>query len=109
MIISKPLEQQGGKEPQAVRIARFIDDNYDFETRQQSAASEQGFSADLWSTFAELGWTAVPFSEEHGGLDGGPVELALLMEEFGRGLLVEPYLANIVLTGGVLRRLASPW
>jgi len=88
-------------------VARFIDDNYDFETRQQSAASEQGFSADLWSTFAELGWTAVPFSEEDGGLDGGPVELALLMEEFGRGLLVEPYLANIVLAGGVLRRLAS--
>jgi alkylation response protein AidB-like acyl-CoA dehydrogenase len=54
--------------------------------------------------FAELGWTAVPFSEEDGGFGGGPVELMVMMLRFGKGLIVEPYLANIILAGGVLRR-----
>ena len=88
-------------------IARFIDSNYDFETRQKIATNENGFSHDMWRTFAELGWTAVLFSEEDGGLDGGPVELMLMMEQFGRGLVVEPFLANIVLAGGTLRRIAD--
>lgn len=89
-------------------VAKFIDNDYDFETRQKIAASDAGFSAELWKTYAELGWTAVPFSEADGGLGGGPVELMLMMEQFGRGLVVEPYLANVVLAGGILRRLATP-
>jgi alkylation response protein AidB-like acyl-CoA dehydrogenase len=88
-------------------IEKFIENDYDFETRQKIAASELGFSQDLWQTYAELGWTAVPFDEVDGGLGGGPVETMLMMEQFGRGLLVEPFLANIILAGGVLRRLAS--
>ena len=88
-------------------ISRFIDNDYDFETRQKIAASEDGYSPELWQTYAELGWTAVPFAEEDGGLGGGPVELMLMMEQFGRGLIVEPFLANIVLAGGVLRRAAN--
>jgi alkylation response protein AidB-like acyl-CoA dehydrogenase len=88
-------------------VEKFIENDYDFETRQKIAASELGFSQDLWKTYAELGWTAVPFDEVDGGLGGGPVETMLMMEQFGRGLLVEPFLANIVLAGGVLRRLAS--
>jgi len=89
-------------------ISRFIDSDYEFDTRQKIAASDPGFSHDMWQTFAELGWTAVPFSEADGGLDGGPIEMMLIMEQFGRGLVVEPYLANIVLAGGVLKRLATP-
>ncbi|MEL7535755.1 MAG: acyl-CoA dehydrogenase family protein [Pseudomonadota bacterium] len=85
-------------------VARFIDNDYDFETRQKNADSEQGFSAENWQTFAELGWTAVPFGEADGGLDGGAVETMLLMEQFGRGLVTEPYLASIVMAGGALRR-----
>ncbi|RLA27937.1 MAG: pimeloyl-CoA dehydrogenase small subunit, partial [Gammaproteobacteria bacterium] len=88
-------------------VSRFIDNDYDFERRQKIAASEDGFSKELWQTFAELGWTAVPFAEEDGGLDGGPVEMMLMMQQFGRGLMVEPYLANIVLAGGILRRTAT--
>ena len=88
-------------------ISRFIDTDYDFDTRQKIAASDGGFSPKMWRTFAELGWTAVPFAESDGGLDGGPVELMLMMEQFGRGLVVEPFLANIVLAGGVLRRIAN--
>ena len=86
-------------------VARFIDNDYDFETRQKIAADDAG--SGFWSTFAELGWTAVPFAEADGGLAGGPVELMLMMEQFGRGLVVEPFLANVVLAGGVLRRCAN--
>ncbi|HEX7718592.1 MAG TPA: acyl-CoA dehydrogenase [Woeseiaceae bacterium] len=88
-------------------VARFIDNDYDFATRQKIAQSDQGFSADVWRTFADLGWTAMPFPEEDGGLGGGTIELMLLMQHFGRGLVVEPYLANVVLAGGVLRRCAD--
>ncbi len=88
-------------------VARFIDNEYDFESRQKFAANDIGFSAGNWMTYAELGWTAVPFAEEDGGLGGGPVELMLMMEQFGRGLVVEPFLANIVLAGGVLKYAAD--
>lgn len=88
-------------------VARFIDNDYDFETRQEIAGSDLGFSPENWRTYAELGWTAVPFEESDGGLGGGPIELMLIMEQFGRGLVVEPYLATIVMAGGVLKRDAS--
>ena len=85
-------------------VSRFIENDYTFERRMRIAESSEEFSKELWQTYAELGWTAVPFSEEDGGLDGGPIELMLMMEQFGRGLVVEPFLANIVLAGGALRR-----
>jgi len=88
-------------------IEKFVANDYDFESRQKYSASETGFSKEVWQTFAELGWTAVPFSEEDGGFDGGPVDLMLVMERLGRGLVIEPYLANIVLAGGVLKRAAN--
>ncbi|MDJ0812489.1 MAG: acyl-CoA dehydrogenase [Woeseiaceae bacterium] len=88
-------------------IEKFIANDYDFERRQQYAGSDLGHSPEVWSMFAELGWTAVPFAEEDGGFDGGPVEIMVMMQQFGRGLLVEPFLANVVLAGGVLRRAAS--
>jgi alkylation response protein AidB-like acyl-CoA dehydrogenase len=88
-------------------IEKFIDNEYDFDTRQKYAASEPGFSPDVWNQFAELGWTSVPFSEEEGGFDGGPVDIMVVMQRFGPGLVVEPYLANVVLAGGVLKRAAT--
>jgi len=88
-------------------IEKFIVNDYDFETRQKYSGSEPGYSNDVWKTFAELGWTAFPFSEDDGGFDGGPVDLMVVLERFGRGLVVEPYLANVVLAGGILKRAAS--
>lgn len=84
-------------------IARFIQNDYAFENRQKVIKSELGYSADHWSTFAELGWLGVPFSEADGGFGGGAVESMLMLENFGRGLVVEPYLATIVLAGGALK------
>lgn len=91
----------------AESVDKFITNDYDFDTRQKYAGSELGYSADVWQTFADLGWTAVPFAEDDGGFAGGPIEIMLMMQRFGRGLLVEPYLANVVLAGGILRRAAN--
>ena len=88
-------------------VEKFMTKDYDFESRQKYAASKTGYSAEVWQTFCELGWTAIPFADDDGGFDGGPIETMILMQQFGRGLVVEPYLANIVLAGGVLRRVAS--
>jgi alkylation response protein AidB-like acyl-CoA dehydrogenase len=54
-----------------------------------------------WPTFAELGWLAVGAPEELGGF-GGPLETLILMEQFGRGLVVSPYVAQVVLAGTIL-------
>jgi len=89
-------------------VARYIDNEYAFEDRMKIAEDEAAFSPAVWQAAAEFGWTAMPFSEEDGGFDGGAVELMLIMEQFGRGLVVEPYLANVVLAGGVLKRVATP-
>lgn len=89
-------------------VERFIDNDYDFETRQRIAAGPDGYSREVWRTFVELGWTAMLFDEADGGLGGGPVEMMLMMQQFGRGLVVEPFLATIVLAGGLLERAASP-
>ena len=88
-------------------VEKFISNDYDFDTRQKYAGSEQGFSPEVWQIFAELGWTAVPFGEDDGGFGGGPVELMVMMMRFGKGLVMEPYIANIVLAGGLLRRTAD--
>lgn len=88
-------------------VDKFIDNEYDFETRQKYAGSETGFSAEAWATMAELGWTAIPFSEEDGGLGGGPADVMVFMQHLARGLVVEPYLANVLLAGGILQRTAT--
>ena len=88
-------------------VARYIDNDYSFEQRMAIAEGAAPFNAEVWKTYAELGLLAVPFAEDDGGLGGGPVELMLIMEQFGRGLVVEPFLANVVLAGGVLKRAAT--
>ena len=88
-------------------VSRFIDNDYAFERRMKTAESDEAYSADIWQAFAEMGWTAMLFPEADGGFDGGAVELMLLMEQFGKGLVVEPFLANVVLAGGILKRSAA--
>lgn len=88
-------------------VGKFIANEYDFDTRQSYASNEKGYSDKVWSTFAELGWTAVPFAEEDGGFGGGPADVMVLMQGLAPGLVVEPYLANIILAGGILSRVAD--
>ena len=84
-------------------VARFVADNYELEKRRKQSESDPGYSEDHWKTFAELGWLCLPFSEEDGGIGGDAVDVMVVMEEFGKGLVLEPYLASVVLGGGVLR------
>lgn len=88
-------------------VERFVNDRYGFEARKAFLAGEGGYSRDNWATFAELGLLAVPFSEDDGGIGGGPVETMIVQEIFGRGLVVEPYFATVILGGGILRHAAS--
>ena len=83
-------------------VDRFIADRYDFESWQKLAHSDLGYSQSNWSLMAEMGWLGLPFSEEVGGFGGSPVETALLMESFGTGLLLEPYLSTILLGGRII-------
>lgn len=85
-------------------VRKFVQKNYAPEQRRALVKSELGFSREHWQSFAELGWTALPFSEEDGGLGGSAVDTMIIQEELGKGLVLEPYLSSIVFAGGVLRR-----
>jgi pimeloyl-CoA dehydrogenase small subunit len=87
---------------------RLIADRYDMRARGKILESETGWSREIWSTLAELGFLGLPFKAEDGGFDGGPVEQMLVLEAFGRGLLVEPYLATVVLGGSAITLAADP-
>ncbi|MCW8196770.1 pimeloyl-CoA dehydrogenase small subunit [Proteobacteria bacterium 005FR1] len=88
-------------------IAKFVNQDYDFDTRQKIVASEGGFSKENWKLFAELGWLMVPFKEEDGGLGGTAVDLVGLMEELGKGIVVEPIIPTVILGGGIIAEAGS--
>ncbi len=88
-------------------LGRFLKDGYGFETRQAAAALPEGFDRTTWRAMADLGLLAAPLSPEQGGLGGGGVDLMVVMEALGRALAVEPYLACVVLSGGLLESLGS--
>ncbi|MEI9926988.1 MAG: acyl-CoA dehydrogenase family protein [Sphingomonas sp.] len=81
-------------------VGGFVADRYDFEHRRRTIASAAGWSRETWRAMAELGLTGLPFAEEDGGFGGGGAETMLVMEALGRGLVVEPYFASVVLAGG---------
>src|SRR6266702_8711630 len=78
-------------------VQRLLRDQYDFEARRRIVASEEGFSRRRWASFAELG-----LLEDAGGLGGGPLATMIAMQEFGRHLVVEPFLETVVLAGGLI-------
>lgn len=88
-------------------VAKFVNQDYDFDTRRKIVGSEKGYSEDNWKLFAELGWLMVPFKEEDGGLGGTAVDLVGLMEELGKGIVVEPILPTVILSGGLVAEAGS--
>ena len=84
-------------------VARLVREQYDFDTRRKVAKSEAGWRPEMWSQFAELGLLGASFSEEEGGFGGGPIEAMIISEEFGKGLVIEPYLQTVIIGGGFLR------
>lgn len=88
-------------------VERLLADRYDFEARKRHMQEPDGWDRNMWSAYAELGLLGLPFAEQHGGFGGGAVETMIVAEAFGRALVLEPYLATVVLGGGCLRLGAS--
>jgi alkylation response protein AidB-like acyl-CoA dehydrogenase len=86
-------------------VASYLADHYAFDARRAAVGSEAGWRPAVWKAFAEqLGILGAAFPEALGGLGGGPVETMIIMEEFGKALVVEPYLSTVVIGGGFLQR-----
>src|ERR1700712_237613 len=82
----------------------LLNDSYDFESRKKYGAEKGGWSKSIWNKLADGALPALPFSEDDGGFGAGAIETMIVMEALGKALLLEPYLATVVLGGGFLRR-----
>ena len=83
-------------------VGQLIADRYTFEQRKQYMKEPAGYSRAMWDQYAEMGLLGLPFDEKYGGIGGGAVETMIVMEAFGRGLVLEPYLATVVMAGGMI-------
>jgi len=88
-------------------VSKFVAQDYDFDSRRKNIESDKGYSEAHWQLFADLGWLMVPFKETDGGIGGTAVDLAVVMEEFGKGIVIEPFLANTVLAGGAIAEVGT--
>ncbi len=95
-------------EQNAIRdsIAKWAAAEYDFDKRRAMLKTDDAWKKN-WATIAELGLLAAPVPEEHGGLGGGALDVHVVMEEFGKALVVEPYLQTVVLGAGALKHAGS--
>ena len=90
------FELNGEQQQLADAIRRWIGRDYGFEARRAIVHSASGVSPDAWATMVELGLTALPVPEEHGGFGGDALAMFAVMQELGRGLVVEPYVATVM-------------
>ena len=88
-------------------VSRFVADHCGVERHRKLSCSEQGYEPAAWQQFAELGWLAMPFAEEQGGIGGTAVDVMVISEALGRGLSREPFLSTVVCCGGFLRRASA--
>ncbi|MEP1206785.1 MAG: acyl-CoA dehydrogenase family protein [Rhizobiaceae bacterium] len=77
-------------------VGRFVREQYDIETRHANAGSDEGFSREHWGQLAELGVIGALFDESVGGFGGAGFDIAVVFEQLGSGLVVEPFLANLL-------------
>ena len=82
----------------------LLGSSYDFDARKKYMAQKGGWSKAVWGKFAEQGLLGLPFSEDEGGFGAGAIETMIVMEALGKALVLEPYLATVVIGGGFLRR-----
>lgn len=85
-------------------VSRFVATEYSLERRRDAMKNAEGFSRANWRKLAELGLLGLPIDEAHGGSGGSPVDVMVVMEQFGRGLVVEPYLSTVIVAGGLVAR-----
>jgi alkylation response protein AidB-like acyl-CoA dehydrogenase len=86
----------------------LLEKKYDPNVRLKLLESDDGWSRDMWRQYAELGLLGLTFDEQHGGAGMGPDELSVVMECFGRALVLEPYLSTVVLGAGLIAAAGSP-
>ena len=88
-------------------VRRFAVERYSFEARKRLLASTERLSAENWRTYAELGWLALALPEDAGGLGCSFVETAIVMQELGRVLALEPYATSAILGAHILNASAN--
>ena len=88
-------------------LSRIVREQYEWESRNSVIASDDGWRPDIWAQLAELGILGMPFGEDVGGFGGGAVDSMIVMEEFGKGLVVEPFVPTVVCAGGFLKHAGS--
>lgn len=88
-------------------LSRLVRDHYDFDTRSSAIANRNGFRREFWDELCDLGLLGLPFIETDGGFGGSSVDMMIVMEELGKGLVVEPYVPTIVCAGGFLKHAGS--
>lgn len=86
---------------------RYLRDAYSFDARRRVLASDDGISREVWRRMGEFGWLGLPLSEAAGGLGGSPIDIMVLAEAMGRALVVEPWLASVLLAGRLVDRLGT--
>jgi len=89
-------------------VAQFVRDVSTVERFRQTRDTEQGWDPQVWKQMADYGWLAIAFPEDVGGIDGDFIDMALILEQLGRGLVPEPYIPSVVLAGSLLGRLGTP-
>jgi len=88
-------------------VQKFISTQYSISERNNFIANDQGYDNSNWQQFADLGWLAMTFSEEFGGLGGSLVDSMIMLEEFGKGLVVEPFMSTVILFGAAVELAGS--
>ena len=89
------------------QAAKFVQNDSPVERFRKLRETEQGWDSGMWARMGELGWLGIAFPEEQGGFGGRFIDMALILEQLGRGLVPEPYIASVVLAGGLISRLGS--
>jgi len=84
-------------------VSKFVADNCDVERHRRLSSGVLGFDAEVWQKFAELGWLAIAFSEAQGGIGGNAVDVMVIAEALGHGLVREPFLHTAITCGAFLR------
>jgi alkylation response protein AidB-like acyl-CoA dehydrogenase len=89
-------------------VNSLLEKKYDPNVRLNLLSSDDGWSRDLWRRYAELGLLGLTFDEQYSGAGMGLGEMAVVMESFGRALVLEPFVATVVLGGSLVAAAGSP-
>ena len=88
-------------------VAKFVATDSPVSRFRETRNTDRGWDTAIWETMGELGWLGVAYPEEQGGFGGGMVDLALILEQFGRGLVPEPFISSVVVAGGLVSKIGS--